>query len=513
MTTAAPFTAEHWAETKPDDIAFIEGDRSLTWAQLNNQANRVAHALLARGVKEGDIVVLRTQIRLEWTVLAEALTKIGCPLLGLNWRLTPSEVQYVLSNSGAQVVVCDDPDPTPLLKSFEGLPIKLAVSIDTSAPGFVDYEELLKASPEPPLFGTMRPKLILYTSGTTGLPKGVAATASGSREEVLEYNQDVASRQRAAPGGVALLTMPLHHGAGPAQVWGATAMGNTLVMLRRFDPEETLRLIQKHRVTNWTGVPTMYKRIAGLPPDVVAKYDVSSLKNLGVGAAPVPFDLKKWIIEHFGNVLSEGYGATEVGMLTHASSEMQLTKPGSSGKPFKHVHLSIRDPDGNELPPNSFGEIWAKTPIAIQNYLNAPPLGPDVIDSKGFFRVGDMGRIDEDGYLFITDRAKDMIISGGVNIYPAEIEAALLKNPDIQDAAVIGIPDDEFGEQVKAFCELKPGHKTTPQAILAFCEANLASYKRPKSIDIVDELPRNTMGKLLKRDLRAPYWQDRERKV
>ena len=192
---------------------------------------------------------------------------------------------------------------------------------------------------------------------------------------------------------------------------------------------------------------------------------------------------------------------------------MQARKPGSSGVPHRHVHLRIRDPDGHDLPPGETGEIWIKTPVTIHNYLNADRLGEDTIDAEGFFRTGDVGRLDADGFLFITDRAKDMIIAGGVNIYPAEVEAALLKHPAVQDAAVIGIPDDEFGEQVKAFVELKPGQAATAPDILSAVSGHLASYKRPRSLEIVAELPRNTMGKLLKRELRAPYWANRERKV
>jgi long-chain acyl-CoA synthetase len=286
-----------------------------------------------------------------------------------------------------------------------------------------------------------------------------------------------------------------------------------MVMLRRFDPEESLRLIERHRVTVWTGVPTMYKRIAGLPPPVLAKYDVSSIRMLGVGAAPVPYSLKEWIIGHFGPVLGEGYGATETGMLTALSPEMQTKKPGSSGLPHTHVHISIRSEAGEELAWGEEGEIWVKTPVVIGGYLNAKPLDAETLDANGFFRTGDVGRLDEDGYLFITDRAKDMIVSGGVNIYPAEIEAAIIRHPAVQDVAVIGIPDDEFGEQVKAFCELKPGRAAEPAEILAHCAESLASYKRPKSLDIVAELPRNTMGKLLKRELRDPYWKGRERNV
>ena len=517
MIEIQPNSVEFWAANRPDDIAFVEGDRQLTWSQLNDAANRVAHGLAARGVAAGDIVVLRTQIRIEWPILSEALGKLGCSLLGLNWRLTAAETKYVLSNSGARAVVCDDADPSALLPAFEGLPVKLAVSIGKSSPGFVDFSDLLKAAAEPALVSRGRPPLILYTSGTTGLPKGVvSALQPGAKidTKTSEYLADVAQTRRGHPGGVSLLTLPLHHGAGPSQVWGAIQLGNTTVMMRRFDPEGVLRLIAKHRVTNWTGVPTMYKRLAALPRDLLESYDVSSIRALSVGAAPVPYQLKRWIIDYFGDgVLGEGYGATEVGMISFLPPDMQDKKPGSSGRPHKHVHISIRDTQGNELPRSQAGEIWIRTPATIRSYLNGKPLSPDTLDADGYFRVGDVGMLDDDGYLFITDRAKDMIIAGGVNIYPAEIEAAILKHPDVQDVAVIGIPDEEFGEQIKAFCELKPGHQTDEGSILDFCREHLASYKRPKTLSIVEELPRNTMGKLLKRDLREPYWKGRERNV
>jgi long-chain acyl-CoA synthetase len=512
----APGSIEFWAATKPDEVAIIEGDRHLTWRSLNDLANRLAHGLAAKGIKAGDIVVVRTQIRLEWPVISAALGKLGCSLLGLNWRLTRSETQYVLSNSGAQAIICDDPDPSPLLSAFHGLPIKLAVSIDTVNPDFVCYSELLQV-PGEPRFAKANPSLILYTSGTTGLPKGVASvlhTNSQMDVRTAEYLSDVGSTRRSVAGSVVLLTLPMHHGAGPSHVWGATQAGNQVVLMRRFDPEGVLRLIQRHQVTNWTGVPTMYKRIAALPLETLGAYDVSSVKALSVGAAPVPFSLKKWIIDYFGpNRLAEGYGATEVGMISFLPPEMQTAKPGSSGRPHKHVDISVRDEDGNVLPAGQVGEIWIRTPTTIRQYLNAQPLGPDVLDADGFFRVGDVGMVDGDGYLFITDRAKDMIIAGGVNIYPAEIEAAILQHPAIQDVAVIGIPDEEFGEQVKAFCELKPGREVDETDLIAHCRESLASYKRPKTIEFMRELPRNTMGKLLKRELREPYWKGRERNV
>jgi long-chain acyl-CoA synthetase len=258
----------------------------------------------------------------------------------------------------------------------------------------------------------------------------------------------------------------------------------------------------------------MLKRIAGLPSATLAKYDVSCIRHLSVGAAPVPYSLKEWVFGYFGeHCLTEGYGATEVGMVTRLSADMQRRKPGSSGLPYKHVHIEIRDATGAVLAANRSGEIWIRTPTTIGRYLNGKELDQETLDDRGFFRVGDVGHLDDDDYLFITDRTKDLIISGGANLYPAEIEAAIIRHPAIQDVAVIGIPDDEYGEQVKAFCELKPNQTLTAEALKSFLTDHLASYKRPKTIEFVAELPRNTMGKLLKRELREPYWKNRERKV
>jgi long-chain acyl-CoA synthetase len=516
MNTVMPSTIEHWSREKPDAVAIVDGSRALTYGEWNEAADRVAAGLERRGVQRGDIVVLRTQIRHEWAILASALAKLGCSLLALNWRLTPAETKYVLGNSGATVFVCDDPEPTLLAPAFAGLNIKLAVSIDTPADGFVSFDDLLEEAAAP-RFSAGDPPLIIYTSGTTGLPKGVVMQAremAKTDRRAAEYLQDVAGSRPQVAGDIVLLTLPMHHGAGPAAMWGALRLGNRIVLLRRFDPAATLALIDRHKVTVWTGVPTMYKRIAALPQPELARHDVSSLRLLGVGAAPVPPALKDWVDGYFGpGKLSEGYGSTETGMITHLAPGMHLKKPGSSGLPHKHVDLRIRDEDGNDLPAGTVGEIWVRTPATIRQYLNGKPLAGDTLDAEGFFRVGDVGRLDEDGYLFITDRAKDMIISGGVNLYPAEIEAGLLRHPGVLDVAVIGIPDEEFGEQVKAFVELRPEAKATADEIIEHAKQHLASYKLPKSVEFMAELPRNTMGKLLKRDLREPYWKGRERRV
>jgi long-chain acyl-CoA synthetase len=528
VITPTKGSLEYWAAEKPDAVAVIEDGVNLTYRAWNVLADALAEGLTRRGVVAGDIIVTRLQIRKEWPIIGAAAAKLGCSVLGLNWRLTPAEAHYVLSNSRANVMICDDPAPASLTPAFAGLPIKFAVSVDQPAMGFVNFADLVEGdrqrsglfrlfarrSKVPQRFSKREAPLIIYTSGTTGLPKGVdMSTFSGDPKELMEYLQDFAKSRPQIPGDIVLVSMPMHHGAGPGLVRQCLTSGNTMILQRRFDPVGTLELIQRHKVSFWTGVPTMYKRLAGLPEETFRRYDVSSIRTLGVGAAPVTPALKTWITDHFGDCLHEGYGATELGMISSLSPDMQKLKPGSSGLPHKHVHIRIRDDSGRDLPTGSTGEIWIKTPVTIRNYVNADRLGPDTLDADGFFRIGDVGHLDEDGHIFITDRAKDMIIAGGVNIYPAEIEAALLKHPAVQDAAVIGIPDDEFGEQVKAYLELKPGVACEPAAVLAATTPHLASYKLPKSIEVVAELPRNTMGKVMKRQLREPYWVGRERKV
>jgi long-chain acyl-CoA synthetase len=497
-------------------VVIIEGERAITWAQLNDQADHLATALQGRGLITGDIVVVRTHTRLEWAVISSALAKLGCSLLGLNWRLTATETRHVMNNSRANAFLCDDADPAALLPAFEGQQLKLFVSLDVGCTGFVTLADLLaEAKVSKRFLSKGDPPLIIYTSGTTGLPKGVVMAHQIRADDPVtaEYLLDVRAKRQTVGRAVFLLSMPMHHGSGPGQLWAAMRSGAMTVMQPRFEPQQALTLMARHGVTHWTGVPTMYKRIAALPAEEVARHDLSSLQQLIVGAAPVSAELKFWIMLNLGNCLHEGYGSTETGMITHISPEMQRTKPGSSGLPYRNVRIEVRDIAGQVMAAGQTGEIWVWTPVNIRHYLNAPQLDGETLDARGFFRTGDMGRLDEDGYLWISDRAKDMIIAGGVNIYPAEIEAALLTHAALSDAAVIGIPDDEFGESVLAFCEPRPGHSVTEAELLAHCQQHLASYKRPRAIRIVAELPRNTVGKLLKRELRAPFWKDRDRKV
>ncbi|WP_041492406.1 class I adenylate-forming enzyme family protein [Burkholderia lata] len=509
-----PNSLEHWAADRPDDIAIVDGDTTLTFRAWNDAADRAARGLLDLGAQPGDIIAIRSQIRHEWQIVHAAAAKLGCSVLPFNWRLTTVETRFVLEDSRATFLVFDDDDPAVCLAASEGLPLKARISLGAGqAPDVVRFANLIDTPAPTHLFSTGRPPLIIYTSGTTGRPKGVAMIRAEVTPEMLEYVQSIEAVDPQRAGAVTLLTLPMHHGAGPNLCWNALRAGNPIVMMRRFEPEAALAVIERWRVNHWTVVPTMLKRVASLAPDVLARYDISSIRSIRVGAAPVPSTVREWTIGHFGHVLHEGYGATEVGMIAHLRPEDMQRKPGSSGLPHRHVHIRIKDESGHALPAGQVGAVWVKSPVVIDRYLNGPMLGRDVLDSDSYFAVGDAGWLDEDGFIYLSDRIKDMIISGGVNIYPAEIEAAMITHPAVQDVAVIGIPDDEFGEAVKAFVELRPGMSLDADTLQAFIQPLLASYKRPRTIEFVAELPRSTMGKVLKRELRNPFWKNQERSV
>jgi long-chain acyl-CoA synthetase len=505
---------EYWAAAKPGDMALIDESGGWTWAEWNLLADRLASGLGNLGLGRDDVVAVRTRTRKEWGLITVAAAKLDCTLLCLNWRLTPEETAYILADAGARAIICDDDQPASLASAWRSLPDLIAISVDRQAGGFHFLPDMLTAEADAH-FSRAGAGLIIYTSGTTGFPKGVVSGRNlGSSEAVrAEYRFDIMSRGSQQPGDVSLVNVPLHHGMGSGLIHRAIECGNKMVLMRRYDAEASLALIEAHKVTYWFAVPTMLQRMAALPADTLGRYDVRSIRSIMTGTAPFPGALKHWVVDHFGSCLTEGYGSTETGMITSLAPEEQLERPESSGRPYRHVDVKIVDTAGNRLGPNQTGEILVRTPATIREYLGTGPLGPDVVDDEGFFRMGDVGHFDDDGYLFITDRVKDMIISGGVNIYPAEIEAALVRHPSVAAAAVIGVPNDEYGEEVVGFFEAQPGGSASEAELLDFCRSHLASYKRPRRLIAVSELPRNTMGKVLKHELRAPYWSGRERRV
>ncbi len=505
-------TPEYWAESRPDAVAVISGDRAMTYAEWNDAADRAAEVLVGMGLRPGDRIGMRFRLGFAWFVLQRALQKIGVAQVAVNWKLTPAEAAYIVADSGAKGLFCDDPD----LAGWEAHDIGLLVSAG-QPPGDIGvaYADLVAPGQAPKRFGPRRADMMLYTSGTTGAPRGVTLPDRAGLDlgRLLRYAASVGSVPPYPDDAIVLLSMPVHHGAGPAIASAACAKGGTSVLLDPYDPVEALQLIERHRVQAWTAVPTMLLRIQALPAEVLDRYDVSSLRALATGAAAVPQSLKEWIVEQWGSdLLWEVYGCSEAGLLTYIAPEHQLTKPGSSGLPFDGVELAVVDGDWNRCAPGETGEIAANTPVVLSGYLGEEPLGPDTV-RDGFYRTGDVGHLDEDGFLFITDRVKDMIVAGGVNIYPAEIENAIVAHPGVEVCAVIGVPHDDFGEQPMAFVVSAPGSDIGEAAIRTFLDGRLASFKLPRRFEFVDELPVSPVGKVLKNELRAPFWDGRERRV
>ena len=519
--TARPRSVEYWAVATPDARALCEGARSLTWAQWNERANRIAE-IFARdgGVGKGDRVAVCMHNRLEWFVCQAAIAKLGAELVPVSYRLTPSEVHYIVADCGAHAFAFDAEDVDGMARVWTDEPrgerpsqVKVALSVMRSTRSDVrGFEAASTQGPGIERFARSAPRSIVYTSGTTGRPRGVVLgrPASSARPE-REATKRAPVAPAAAPPAVAgplarnLLGAPLNHAAGQASARATLAIGGTVFIMPRFDPEEALRIIDREKITMTFLVPTMLARIVSLPPETLARYDVSSIQVIPTGASPCPHVVKQKVIAYFGDhCLIESYGSTELGIIARVAPHEHLAKPGSCGKLLEGVEVRIVGDDGREVLRGDSGELWVKTPAMIERYLNEGR--PADLKDDGFFATGDVGRFDEDGYLYILDRKKDMIIAGGVNIYPAEIENALRAHPAVLDAAAFGIPHAELGEEVKAVVELVPGQSATEAELLAFVVGELAAYKRPRSIDVIAEIPRNQTGKVLKTQLRAPYW-------
>lgn len=505
-----PHYLDGHALARPNKVALICGERSLTYAEFNSRARRVANALNSLGVLAGDRVAVMTFNSIETLELAGGLSKLSAIGVSLNYRLLEHEVIYILNDCQAKVVIAG-PGLVQVVDraraDVSNNVIFVAIGDEVPA-GWQAYEELLaQATEEVPLVETGLGSSMSYTSGTTGKPKGAYRPTGVPVSEVVGLLQAF----EFTPADVHLLAGPYYHSAPSFFASLQLLLGATLVIQPKYDPVEALQLIERHKVSTTFMAPTLVQRLCDVPEAEFSRYDVSSLRSIVVAGAPCPFVLKERTRERFGEVLWEFYGATETGVVTIMRPEDQLRKPGSCGKAAAGQLIQLLDDAGNEVPPGVPGEMWVQNTL-LAEYYNKPEA---TAKSKqhGYFTVGDVAYQDEDGFYFICDRKIDMIISGGANIYPAEIEAVLTAHPAVADVAVIGVPDDHWGEAVKAIVALRNGESATAEELIAFCGKNLADYKKPRSVDFVAELPRNPAGKLLKAGLREPYWKDKGRRV
>ena len=510
------------------DGEILSGDRRLPFSDLQDRAARVATGLGSLGLKEGDSIALILRNDFAFFEAAMGASIFGVYAVPVNWHFKEAEVKYILEDSEARLVIIHAdllpglqqaiPDgarilvvPTPPeVSDAYGIPAKQCTVPD----GCTDWNRWLEG--HAPWSGAPRPPRsnVIYTSGTTGAPKGVlrfpptpeeAATYARFLGVIFGLPDDAAART--------VVTGPVYHAAPNAYALFTARSGGLVVLQPRFDAEELLQIIERHRITHLHMVPTMFVRLLKLPDDVKARYDLSSLEFVVHAAAPCSPDVKRRMIEWWGPVINEYYGSTESGPPVFHTAEEALRKPGTVGRVLEGAVVRILDTDGNELPPGEAGNVYLRVLGHSDFTYRNNDEKRQAIEKNGLITVGDVGYFDEDGYLFLCDRANDMVISGGVNIYPAEIESTLINMPGVRDCAVFGIPDDEFGETLCAHIEPDRGASLSGGDVKNWLAQRLAKYKVPRQIVFADSLPREDTGKIMKRKLREPYWEGRNRRI
>jgi acyl-CoA synthetase (AMP-forming)/AMP-acid ligase II len=499
------------AEGSPHKPALILGDRVVDFETLNRRANRAANVFAGLGCERQDRVALMAFNSIQGFEISNGLRRVSMVAVPVNYRLRGSEVAYVLNDSGARFV-CADADHVDIVDAARPDVQRDRRYIATSAKkpaGWLPYEELLQAAsedaPDPESGSGGLGASMIYTSGTTGHPKGAWRPNGVNIENVLQVISIFGLNQ----SDVHLMCGPGYHSAVAFFAALHQVLGATDVIQPKFEAEGALDLIEKHRVTTTFMAPTLLQRLVDAQER--NPRDLSSLRAVILGAAPCPHALKVRAEAVLGQVVWEFYGATETGINTVLRPEDQLRKPGSCGTAVTGQEIRLVGPDGRDVADGEPGEFMVRNSWLAEYYNRPDATGQSLHD--GFFSVGDIAYRDAEGYYFICDRQIDMVISGGVNIYPAEIEAVLHAHPAVMDAAVIGIPDQQWGESVKAVVQLRAGKSATAEELIAFCAERLAGYKKPRSVDFVDELPRDAAGKLLKRRLREPYWAGMSRRV
>jgi len=488
----------------PDKEALVIDGKRFNYKQLNQRVNQLSWAMQSQGVKHGDRVAVLAYNGNEFAEIIMALAKLGAILVPLNWRLTPVELAYIVSDSGAKVLFYDASfaKAAEELKNKAGIEKLISVSGMGSVAGSLNYDELIvekpvtEPQPDAPV-GFDTPHIIMYTAGTTGKPKGAILTQGASFWNAVNIvaSMNVTNADRnlnVLPmfhiGGIGLFTLPVFY------------MGGTVILTRTFDPSKALELIKKEKISIFMGVPAIFLFLAN-QPDFKCMKDVRVIMS---GGAPLPVSLVKLYHEK-GLRLCQGFGMSEAGpSITVLDLDMYLKKAGSIGRRLMHLETRVVDEDMNDVPPDAIGELVMRGPNVMIGYWNRPEATEEAFRG-GWFHSGDLARREADGSLYIVDRSKDMYISGGENVYPAEVENAIYEIPEIGEAAVIGIPDNKWGEVGKAIVTVKPGKKLTEEQIINFLKGRLAKFKVPASVAFIDLLPRNAMGKVLKNTLREKY--------
>jgi acyl-CoA synthetase (AMP-forming)/AMP-acid ligase II len=510
------------ARTFPENLALVYGPKKLTYAQFNSRVNSLANALCRLGIQRGDNIAVLQYNYPETLESIFACFKAGCGAVPINFRLHPNEFAFIIDHSEAKAVILSAEFNEAIIGIRDRIPTARHLIALSGAQGeILDYEKLLSVESDQFRDADVLPDdlaWLFYTSGTTGMPKGAMLTHRNLIATSMNFYADICPGF--GPDDVVLHAAPLSHGSG---IYALPNIGkaatNVILASKSFDPELIFETIQEYRVTNIFAAPTMIKLMVESP--AVDKYDHSSLRARNYGGAPMLVEDLKQAMERLGPCLVQLFGQAESPMtityLPHRDhmlegSPEQIKRLSSAGFPRTDVEVKIFDGDDKEVPPGETGEIVTRSDLVMKGYWRNPEATNETL-KNGWLHTGDMGYMDEMGYLYIMDRSKDMIISGGENIYPREIEEALIRHEAIREVAVIGIPDPKWGEAIKAVVALLPGVSATEEELISFCKNQIASYKKPKSVDFVDELPKNNYGKILKRDLRARYWKDKARKV
>jgi acyl-CoA synthetase (AMP-forming)/AMP-acid ligase II len=513
-----------WTKTArsfPDNLSIAYGDYELTYQQANERINKLANGLRGLGIKKGSNVAILLHNCPEFIEALYACFKAGLGAVPINFRLHPKECSFIVANSESQAVVLGE-DFRDSLYALKGeMPrVKHYICITDPLEGMVTYENLIKD--QSAVFRdeeVERDHLawIFYTSGTTGRPKGAMLTHHNLMVMTMNFFADMCPL---GPEDAILHAAPLSHGSGlyclPNVAKGAA---HVILKSKTFDPKIVFETIQRRRVTNMFLAPAMIKRLITSPE--IDRYDLGSLKCIHYGGAPIYVEDLKASVKKLGQIFVQLFGQAEAPMTISylrqeehllKGTEEQMKRLTSAGIPRTDLEVKIVEDQDRDLPPGQMGEIVVRGEVVMKGYWKNPEATAETLRG-GWLHTGDLGIMDEKGYVYILDRAKDMIISGGENIYSREIEDVILKHPAVHEVAVIGVPDEKWGEAIKAFVALREGQKATEEEIINFCKEHLASYKKPKSVEFIDAIPKNPYGKVLKRDLREKYWKGEARRV